>query len=84
MTSDELIKETAKAIATIYGEPSRWANYQIDARAAIKVIAPAVLERAAERATSIYCESDFCKRDEAANTIAIAIRNLKKEYSHDQ
>ena len=35
MTSENLVKETAKAIAAIYGEPSRWANYQIDARAAL-------------------------------------------------
>lgn len=75
MTSENLIKETAKAIAAIYGEPSRWANYQIDARAAIKVIAPTVLDTALTRLELALTEG--------ADPI-LAVRAVKKDYSHDQ
>ena len=80
MTSENLVKETAKAIAAIYGEPSRWANYQIDARAAIRVIAPAVLEEAAIMMTPTNPKSDWT--DYARNKARWAddIRALKTRY----
>ena len=75
MTSENLIKETAKAIAAIYGEPSLWEIYQIDARAAIQVIAPTVLDTALTRLEWALTEG--------ADPI-LAVRAVKKGYSHDQ
>jgi len=81
MTSENLIKETAKAIAAIYGEPSRWANYQIDARAAIQVIAPAVLDEAAKVApTKIRAEGCETVGQWERRALREAIRALKTRY----
>ena len=59
------------------------AEYIANARAAIRVIAPAVLEQAARRAaeTNANCYGD---PTDVYETMIDAIRALKEGYSHDQ
>lgn len=88
--TDELIEAVAKAIGQIiegpaedmdsnwYGHPL-WQSYEREARAAIRVIAPAVLEQAAK--VCLDCDNHALNNRGAA---AIAIRALKEGYIHDQ
>ena len=93
MTHDELIEQTARALAgplhdemvlagNPIGEPveyPRWMLFQQDARAAIRVIAPAVLEEAVycAAATNANCYGD---PTDVYETMIDAIRALKTRY----
>ena len=87
--TDELIEAVAKAIGQLiegpvedmdsnwYGRPL-WQSYEREARAAICVIAPAVLVEV--RKTIYQCAIDPVAWD----TVDTAIRAIKEGYSHDQ
>lgn len=88
--TDELIEKVAKTIADVTdfdGDrmASRYADSELRdvARAAIRVIAPAVLEQAVRQAaeTNANCYGD---PTDVYETMIDAIRALKEGYSHDQ
>ena len=75
MTS-ELIERVAGAISeTRTGNSLSWRHYVAEAQAAIQVIAPAVLDAALTRLEWALTEG--------ADPI-LAVRAVKKGYSHDQ
>ena len=89
--TDELIEAVAKAIADVTdfdGDrmASRYADSELRdvARAAIRVIAPAVLEQAAKEADDRGCEFTGLREGVMFDQLARVIRALKEGYSHDQ
>ena len=86
--TDELIEAVAKAIAAVeYGDGNDqpFEPFKAHARAAIRVIAPAVLEQASEACLSTYSSDGHAAGDWPTPEQCVeAIRALKEGYSHDQ
>lgn len=90
--TDELVEAVEAAIRQALSDYAPWkakpADFieeaKVSARAAIRVIAPAVLEQAAKEADDRGCEFTGLREGVMFDQLARAIRALKEGYSHDQ